>query len=100
MSLLDREHYENNPLDKIAQLEARIAKLERQTPFFSLQVPVSQDNVGNPPTDAQLDEAFGQPATVGAGFVAIVDDNGAGTAIWLVASDGASWWYEQLSQAV
>lgn len=61
---------------------------------------VSIANVSNPPTDAQLDAAFGTPATVGAGFVAIVDDAGAHTAEYIVWSDGTSWWWAGGTKAV
>jgi hypothetical protein len=57
-------------------------------------------DVANPPTDAQLDTAFGTPATVGSGFLALLDDDGAGTAVYLVASDGTNWWYAALTKAL
>ncbi len=53
----------------------------------------STANVSSPPTDAELDSAFGAPADVGAGFMGTVDDNGAGTAGYIVWSDGANWFY-------
>jgi hypothetical protein len=58
----------------------------------------SDDNVTTP-TDAELDTAFGTPATVGAGFVGVLDDAGAGANVWLVASDGTNWWYVAMTQA-
>lgn len=63
-------------------------------------VPVSTDDVSNPPTDAQLDTAFGTPAERGEGFIGIVDDNDVGTTIWLCIVTGSAWWYEQLTKAV
>ena len=59
----------------------------------------SEANVSDPPTDAELDAAFGTPATVGEGFIALVDDNNANTTTWLVFSLGGSWWYEELTKA-
>lgn len=60
----------------------------------------STANVTTPiPTDAELDSAFGTPATVGAGFTATLDDNGAGTAMYAVASDGTNWWYTLMTKA-
>lgn len=59
----------------------------------------SDANVSSPPTDAELDAEFGTPATVGAGFTAIVDDAGTGTTAWMVISDGTNWWYEELTKA-
>lgn len=57
-------------------------------------------NTSNPPTDAQLDAAFGTPAVVGAGFIAILDDNGAHANEYLVWSDGTSWFYATGTKAV
>lgn len=59
---------------------------------------ISTANVTTP-TDAELDSAFGTPATVGRGFMAFVDDNAAGTAGILVISDGANWWYLSMTKA-
>jgi hypothetical protein len=53
----------------------------------------STANVSNPPTDAELDSAFGAPATVGAGFIGTLDDAGGGANFYLVASDGSNWWH-------
>lgn len=60
--------------------------------FISVPPPThSTADVSNPPTDAELDAEFGTPATVGAGFRATIDDNGAGTNHYLVWSDGTNW---------
>lgn len=64
------------------------------------RVRVSTANVSSPPTDGELDSAFGNPGDVGKGFVAVVDDNGAGTAVYVVASDGTNWWYASMTKAV
>ena len=61
---------------------------------------VDNTNVSNPPTDAELDAIFGTPATNYPGFMAIVDDAGANTTVWLVVTNGTSWWYEGLTKAV
>lgn len=61
---------------------------------------ISLADVSNPPLDAELDSAFGQPASVGSGFFALVNDNGGGTDEYLVVSDGASWWYTTLTKAL
>jgi hypothetical protein len=66
----------------------------------SLLLKVYTDDVSDPPTDAELDAAIGTPATVGAGFIAIMDDNGAGAALYIVASDGTNWWHAALTKAV
>jgi hypothetical protein len=59
----------------------------------------SSADVTNPPTDAELDTAFGTPATVGAGFAAVLDDNNADTNVYFVTSNGTSWWYVALTKA-
>jgi hypothetical protein len=60
---------------------------------------LSTADVSNPPTDAELDSAFGTPATVGSGFMAQADDGGTDTTMWLVGSNGTSWWYVQMTKA-
>ncbi len=57
-------------------------------------------NVSDPPTDAELDAAFGTPAALGRGFVATVDDGDADTDVWLVWTTDASWFYVQGTKAV
>jgi hypothetical protein len=64
----------------------------------TIKIKVSTANVSNPPTDDDLDSAFGTPATVGAGFLALLDDNGGGTNVYLIASDGTNWWYKALTK--
>lgn len=66
----------------------------------SLEAPYSEADVANPPTDANLDNTFGAPATVGAGFMAVVNDAGGGANFWLCASDGTNWWYAAMTKAV
>lgn len=61
---------------------------------------VDTTNVSNPPTDAELDAAFGTPATVGAGFTAYIDDNNADTNFYQVVSNGTSWWVFTGTKAV
>jgi hypothetical protein len=59
---------------------------------------ISTDNVSNPPTDAELDSAFGTPSTVGAGFIGILSDNG-GTPIYICTTNGTTWVYNVCSVA-
>ena len=63
-------------------------------------VAVTTDDVSNPPTDAELDTAFGTPAALGAGFVGLVNDGGADTTVWLAMSTGAKWFYASMTEAV
>ena len=53
---------------------------------------ISTVDVSNPPTDAELDAAFGTPATVGKGYVIHINDNGAGANFYRVVSDSTNWW--------
>ena len=62
-------------------------------------LPTAVDDVASPPTDAELDTAFGQPGTLGDGFVGVLDDAGAGTTVWLCVAMNSAWWYEELTKA-
>jgi len=87
----------------IAQLLSRTKELERyqsQSVARSPSVVIANDNVTNPPTDAELDTAFGDAATLPNGFVGLLDDNGAGSVVWFCAIVNDRWWYEQLTVAV
>lgn len=63
-----------------------------------LHVKTSTANVSGPPTDAELDAEFGEPATIGDGCLFFIDDSGAGTAGWLVATINGAWWGASLSK--
>jgi len=79
-----------------------LRKLAPAIPNFtdtSLRILRSTANTANPPTDAQLDAALGTPAAVGTGFLALLDDNGAGANVYLLASDGTNWWIATLTKA-
>ena len=64
-----------------------------------IKIPRDISNVSNPPTDAELDTAFGTPASVGTGFTRIVDDADGDANVYLVTSNGTSWWYATLTKA-
>jgi hypothetical protein len=68
-------------------------------PTGGIRTKHSTADVSNPPTDAELDSAFGTPATVGAGFLGTLDDNGAGSNVYFVFSDGSNWWYRLFVKA-
>ena len=57
-----------------------------------IRLAVCTADVSNPPTGTELDAIFGAPAEAGAGFLALLNDAGAGTNLYLVATDGANWW--------
>lgn len=62
---------------------------------------ISNANIaGLVPTDAELDSAFDTPANLPEGFTALVNDNGAGTLVFLVVALDGAWFYEQLTLAV
>ena len=51
-----------------------------------------ESNVSNPPTDAELDTAFGTPAALGSGFIGILDDNSDDTNCYICFTNDSSWW--------
>lgn len=53
----------------------------------------SNDNVTDPPSDAEIDGAFGTPASVGDGFLGVIDDNAAGNNVRLVVAMNGKWFY-------
>lgn len=59
-----------------------------------IRVPQSVANVTEAaPTDAQLDSAFGTPATLGRGFIGTVDDNDGSTASVLCWTTDTAWFH-------
>jgi len=94
MSLLELDHNPENFIDAAKALRARVADLERYARTgTALTIAMDMGDVSSPPTDAELDAIFGDPDEVGAGFTALVNDGGAGTAEYVVWSDGQNWWY-------
>jgi hypothetical protein len=59
-------------------------------------------DVSDPPTDAELDTAFGDPTTVDSGFIGILDDNDAGTDCYICWTTGTAgeWFYTKGTKAV
>lgn len=82
-------------IDRIKRIERRVRNFESWEP----KLDYADDAVANPPTSADIDAAFGTPSMVGEGYTAILDNNGAGTNVYLVSSDGTNWWYETLTKA-
>ena len=60
---------------------------------YGIRTKISTANVSSPPTDAELDAAFGTPATVGASFIGAINDNDADEEWYLVLSSGSKWVY-------
>jgi hypothetical protein len=67
-----------------------------------IRTKIVTDDTTNPPFDEELDTAFGTPATVGSGFVGILDDNDGGTNCYLCWTTGtdAEWFYCTGTKAV
>jgi hypothetical protein len=63
-----------------------------------LMTKVAVTDVASPPTQANMDSAFGDSAAGNSGMVALINDNNADTAMWLCASNGANWWYVAMTK--
>jgi hypothetical protein len=83
---------------KIERLEKRIEELERREPGV---IRYKEANVTNPPTNAELDAAFGDATTaLFNGFVGIVfDTDGIGAVAHLAAVANDTWYLESLTLA-
>lgn len=53
----------------------------------------------NPPSEAQLIGGIGTATSVGAGFSAVWNNNSGSANVYLVASDGTSWWHQTMTKA-
>lgn len=85
-------------LSRFRETENRLAQLEGNEAVKYLQL--KENNISNPPTDAELDAIYGTPATVGKGFTSVINDNAASANFYLIISDGSSWWYFAGTKAV
>jgi hypothetical protein len=56
------------------------------------------ETASGPPTNADIENFMGS-ATEFEGEHFLLDPNGAGTLVYLVASDGAAWWHVALTKA-
>ena len=81
----------------MSDIERRVASLERRLESIlaglETGVPYSVSNVSDPPTDVQLDGAFGTPANLANGFIGIVNDNDAATDWWICIAGDSVWAY-------
>ena len=73
----------------VKDLQTRVSLLEG----VEQGIRYSESNVSDPPTDAQLDSAFGTPANLYNGFIGIVNDNGDATAWWICVAGDSVWAY-------
>lgn len=86
----------NELISNMQALAREVDQLRRQETGITL----SNDNVSNPPTAAELTTAFGAFTDLPDPFLGIVDDAGAGTTVWLVVAVNSTWHYEGLTLAV
>ena len=101
MSILDSDHIHDNVMTRIKDTEDRLDEIERNAKTGAMtMLTVDVTNISNPPTDAELDAIFGDPDDVGAGYVVLINDAGAGANEYLVWSDGSSWWYATGTKAI
>ena len=56
-------------------------------------------NVSSPPTASELSTNLGAPSTANRGKLWLLDDGGADANVYLVASNGTSWWYAAMTKA-
>ena len=63
-----------------------------------ITIPSSIGSFSDPPAASELEAEFGAATTdLCEPFVAVVDQNGAGTKVWLVVAINHTWFYEELS---
>lgn len=78
-----------------------VAYLDQKDVFAAgLNTKVSVADVADPPTDAELDAAFGEPAALGAGFIGILDDNSGDADVYICYTSDGSWYYLKGTKAV
>ena len=53
----------------------------------------SELDVADPPTQANMDNAFGEGASANDGMIGIINDAGAGTNTWLCVNTNGAWYY-------
>jgi hypothetical protein len=54
---------------------------------------VAITDVADPPTQTNMDDAFGNAAAGNKGMIGVINDANGGANIWICASDGANWFY-------
>jgi hypothetical protein len=76
--------------EQVRELQRQVARLQRIEPVGG--GPISTAAVSDTLTLAEVTAIFGDPADISAGMPKFLDDGGAGTAFYLLVSDGANWW--------
>jgi hypothetical protein len=78
-----------------------VNSFDAQPIFYALTLDVTESEVSDPPTDAELDALFGQPSAVGRGWFKFLSDTTSGSdKFYLITSDGTGWRFRALSLAV
>lgn len=75
-------------------------RMEKLEASVKTGIPFSNNSVSNPPTDVELDTAFGNAADLYNGFTGILDHGGANTRVYLVAVANSTWWWGLLTKAI
>lgn len=96
---VERLEEENRKLQSSTTIPFDIGEAFRARLIDKTKVNYSANNVTNPPTAAEINTAFGNFATVGQGFIGVINDNGDGILVWLCVSTGGGWSYELLTVA-
>jgi hypothetical protein len=104
-SVVDYDLFNHHLLARLAEVEGQVKALTAIVISTNaadgryVRRMISNANVSNPPTDSELDVAFGNAAGLGDGFMGLVNDGGAGSTVWLCFVVDGSWWYEALTEA-
>lgn len=86
-------------MKRVAQLERDVARLQHVE--SAAGCPIVSVDITRPPTDAQLDGAFGVPADISKGMLKLVYDSGdIGEAVYGAVPLDGGWWYWALTKAV
>jgi len=60
----------------------------------------SEDNVTNPPTKAEIVAIFGDTSRIREGVIAIINDNGGDTNVWICFTSKTEWYYIAATKAL
>ena len=83
-------------LSDVKKLKSDFGSLQKRE--TKVRIPRSTNNVSNPPTAAQATTAFGSVSELGSGFLGVIDDNDAGTNVYLCYTDGTDWFSATLTK--
>jgi hypothetical protein len=79
--------------------EAGIAAADHNHGTNGVKTKVAETDTANPPIISELTTAFGDPATLGDGFIGVLDDGGAGTNVYLVAVANGAFYHLLMTAA-